>query len=265
MTPQFSSDLELAIGASKEAGKAIMEIYQTDFSYQMKADHSPVTQADLASDRIIKEILTKTAYPIISEETDTSYDYGQGKAWFVDPLDGTKDFIAKTGEFTVLIGLALDGKSIAGVVYQPVTGVMWAAEKNKGAYVWREEKWEQIHVSSTVELKSARITMSRHHLFESEQNILQALQLDYVKQGSPGFKMSQIASGNFDLYFAFGPKQWDVCASDIILREAGGMVSQINGDPILYGGVDKKIPNGIIAANGVYVEFVDFYKKYAKS
>ncbi len=265
MTPSFSSDLVLAIQAAEAAGKAVTQIYQTDYSFQIKSDNSPVTEADLVSDQIISTTLAKTNYPISSEENEHLTDCSVGKAWIVDPLDGTKDFIAKTGEFTILIGLIENGQAVAGVIYQPTTNLIWVAEKGKGAYKRVQNNWEKIWVREQTELSTAQVTMSRHHLGELEKNILQTLGLSYTSKGSCGYKMAQIASGKFDLYFAFGPKQWDICAGDIILAEAGGSLTQVTGEPIQYGGLDRKIPNGIIAASGVHRQFIDFYKQYGKN
>lgn len=266
MKPVFSADIELAQEAAYTAGAAVMEIYDTDFSVDIKQDTSPVTKADITSDEIIKTILAKTGYPIISEEgVQSKIDLSVGMAWVIDPLDGTKDFIGKTGEFTILIGLILDGRPVGGVVFQPVTNTLYVAEKGAGAFRKNNTDWEKITVSADTRNEQTRVVVSRHHFGPYEQNILKELGLGYTQKGSCGLKIAEVAGGYFDLYFAQGPNQWDACAGDAIISEAGGIVSRFDGSPIRYGGLDRKIPYGIIAANSsVWARFVDFYKEYAQ-
>ncbi len=264
MNPVFSADIELAITAACEAGTAIMDIYQTDFLIQEKLDYSPVTSADLASDVIIKKILGITGYPLLSEEgVPSEADLTTGKVWIVDPLDGTKDFIAKTGEFTVLIGLALDGEPVGGVVYCPVTEILYVAEKSQGAYIKNGNNWTRIRVGEEGVLAKAKIVMSRNHLGKIEQEILTGRGLSFIQKGSCGLKIAEVAAGQFDLYFSSGPNQWDVCASHCLINEAGGVFTTLRGEPIKYGDSVRKIPFGVIAANHkIQEQLLDLYRSY---
>ena len=262
---QFSTDMQYAVEAVLRGGKEIIKIYQqAQFGVNHKNDSSPVTEADQASDKIIRNILSQTGYPLLSEEGARSdLELTDGKAWIVDPLDGTKDFIARTGEFTILIGLILNGQPIGGVVYQPTIGALFIAEKDKGAYQKTTTGWRQLNIQDDKGLAQARMVMSRHHLTEEEKNILTKHNLPYTQKGSSGLKIVEIAAGRYDMYFTLAElKQWDLAAPHCILNEAGGKLSALGGKEIVYGGLEQGVGAGVVAGNArACADFLEFYQK----
>ena len=138
-------ELDIAIKAAKEAGDAILEIYQGDFKISIKNDNSPITDADLKSNEIIKKILSQTEHVILSEEDrDDQSRLSKDTIWIVDPLDGTSDFIDKTGEFTVMIALIKNKKPILGVIGWPTEKTFFVAQKGCGAFRYSNGKWGNI-------------------------------------------------------------------------------------------------------------------------
>ena len=138
-------ELDLAIKAAQEAGNTILKIYEKDFKTFTKTDNSPVTDADLQSNKIIKEILSVTKHSILSEEdVDDKNRLSDDMVWIIDPLDGTSDFIDKTGEFTVMIALVENQKPILGVIAWPTEKTLFVAQKNCGAFRYSDNKWEKI-------------------------------------------------------------------------------------------------------------------------
>ncbi len=135
-------ELDIAIQAAKEAGNAILEIYQENFKISKKSDDSPITEADLKSNEIIKKILSQTEHVILSEEDrDDQIRLSKDTIWIVDPLDGTSDFIDKTGEFTVMIALIKNGKPILGVINWPTEKTFFVAQKGSGAFRYSNDEW----------------------------------------------------------------------------------------------------------------------------
>lgn len=246
-------ELDLAIEASLKAGKAIMKIYQTDFQSDTKEDDSPITEADLVSNKIIKEILGKSGHYILSEEdADDDERLEQKTLWIVDPLDGTSDFIDKTGEFTVMISLIWDKKPVLGVINWPDGKKIFAAQKGKGAFRLANGNWEKITVSNTLELKSSKAVGSRHHLSDKEEMLIKKLEIPEFSSIGSSLKVCKISAGEADVYFTFTNKmsEWDTAASYCIVNEAGGTMTDIQGNEITYNNKDVKHQNGILVTNG---------------
>ena len=233
---RIKSLIQALIPVSREAGAAILEVYNaTDLGVQQKSDSSPLTKADLASNSIICEALKNLSpdIPIISEENDdlsyaerSKWDY----CWIVDPLDGTKEFIKKNGEFTTNIGLVHKNPVIAGVVYIPVFDEMYYAIKGEGAF--KISKEGEVKISATAFKttdQGLKVICSRSHLNEETQTFVDALsQPELVAKGS-SLKFLSIAQGEADLYPRLAPTmEWDTCAAQIILEEAGGQVLVAN-------------------------------------
>ena len=146
-------EIEIAMDASIKAGNVIMEIYGKEFSSKLKSDNSPITEADIKSNQIIKEILTNTDYPILSEEdNDNEMRLNHEKVWIVDPLDGTTDFVNRTGEFTVMIALVSNKKPILGVINWPTKNTLFVAQKGSGAFRFSNDQRTRIAVSKTLKL-----------------------------------------------------------------------------------------------------------------
>ena len=150
-------ELDIAVKAAQEASNIILEIYQKDYNTFTKKDDSPVTDADLQSNKIINKILSDTKYSILSEEDiDDQSRLSKDMIWIVDPLDGTSDFIDKTGEFTVMIALIQNRKPILGVIAWPTEKTLFVAQKNCGAFRYSNDKWDKISVTKINELPKCR-------------------------------------------------------------------------------------------------------------
>ncbi|MBK6620095.1 MAG: 3'(2'),5'-bisphosphate nucleotidase CysQ [Saprospirales bacterium] len=229
---------------AREAGEAIMDIYQRegDWEVEQKADHSPLTLADRRSNELICKGLEQLPghYPIISEENKTipyeerkSFEY----CWMVDPLDGTKEFIKRNGEFTVNIALIHENRPILGVVHVPVTGATFWAAKGEGAHWTNGSHEEPIHAASF--LPSAphlKIIASRSHLNpETEAYVALYKEPTLVSRGS-SLKFMLLAEGEAHVYPRLAPTmEWDTAAAQIILEEAGGSVLEADSQlPLTY-------------------------------
>ena len=242
--------LQYAIKASKEAGKAIMEVYAQPFEVYTKADQSPVTQADLRASNIIKELLRPTGLPFVSEE-DLPPDRSQyHRYWLVDPLDGTAEFVKRNGEFTVNIAL-IDGKRpVLGVIYAPVTEQLWYADINNGAYkdMGHGRGLELVEGSSCVSRPFTVLVSRSHRTQEVDDYINEKLRplhpnLVIDSQGS-SLKFARLAEGTADVYVCYSKtKEWDTAAAEAILCAAGGKVLRIaDGQPLEYSKADYPNP-----------------------
>lgn len=218
--------LTLSKEAARAAGVDILEIYESgDFSVEAKADNSLLTLADKAAHNRIVSFLEKTGIPILSEE-GRSIPYNERKDWeyfwMIDPLDGTKEFVKKNGEFTVNIALIKEGRPILGVVYPPVLDQMYTAIQGAGSFLDGHE----IHVSGKrLEESNLKTVASRSHMSQETEQFLSKLdQPEIVSKGS-SLKLLLVASGMADVYPRFGPTmEWDTAPAHIIVEEAGGQV-----------------------------------------
>lgn len=229
--------LEDVIKIARHAGDAIMRVYESDdFDVQQKGDESPLTKADLAAHNVICDGLKALAmqYPIISEESsDISWEQRKHwqRYWLVDPLDGTKEFIKRNGEFTVNIALIENGEPILGVVYAPVLDAMYIGERNKGASL----NGEIIRVEQN-EPETLRIVGSRSHASQETTDWLEQLGKPYeiVAMGS-SLKICLVAEGKADIYPRLGPTcEWDTGAAHAVLNGAGGTITTVDGEPLRY-------------------------------
>jgi len=227
------------------AGEAIMEVYKSDdFGVDHKADDSPLTKADMASHHVIEAGLKKLTaeIPVLSEESAAiPYEERQtwNKYWLVDPLDGTKEFIKRNGEFTVNIALIEQGKSILSVVYVPVTEVLYSAAQGVGVFKKEAGKRSSIMVMKNSRFKPT-VVGSRSHMSEEVKNYLSRLgQHDLVSMGS-SLKFCLVAEGKADLYPRLGlTSEWDTAAAQCIVEQAGGHVVTMDGKPLMYNTKDS--------------------------
>lgn len=233
-----------------EAGAAIMDVYESDdFNVQQKGDDSPLTKADLEAHKVICEGLRalKTQYPVISEESsDISWEQRKHwcRYWLVDPLDGTKEFIKRNGEFTVNIALIEKGVPVMGVVYAPVLDAMYTGERDQGAFLNDNPVKVAAEAPATL-----RVVGSRSHPSQDTTDWLDALGKPYemVPMGS-SLKICLVAEGEADIYPRLGPTcEWDTAAAHAVLSAAGGDITTINGDPLLYNQKDDYLNPNFIA------------------
>ena len=226
-----------------KAGIAIMEIYNKDFKIDYKDDKSPLTEADTKSNEIICEALNDLYpdIPLMSEENKQT-DYGIRKDWeyyfCIDPIDGTKEFIKKNGEFTVNIALIYKNTPVLGVVYAPVLNDMYWAKKDAGAFKNNEKLPLQININPKEKLS---VVASKSHLSKETQEFIDSLDTKEITQVSKGssLKLCMVAEGVADIYPRLAPTmEWDTAAADAIVRESNKMTYQFdkNGSdkPMIY-------------------------------
>ena len=235
------------------AGEKVLEIYETDFSTEKKDDDSPITQADIESNKILKEVLGETGISILSEEdVDDKKRLSDDKIWIIDPLDGTTDFVNRTGEFTIMVGLVEKHKSILGLIYWPIKKKMYLAESGKGAFR-HDEEWEKIETTMMSEMQNCQALVSRHHLSEKEKKLLDEMEIAVVTSIGSSLKVTEIASGDAEIYLTTTNKmkQWDTCASNCIISEAGGKMTDMSGKELSYNTEIVNHENGILVTNGL--------------
>jgi 3'(2'), 5'-bisphosphate nucleotidase len=257
----YDHELRVALHLAREAGAAILEFYKGPLQIEQKSsfdDREPVTQADRVANELIVKALRKE-FPndgILAEESvDTAHRLDKRRVWMIDPLDGTNGFIDGNGDFAVQIGLAEDGQCVLGVVHQPLTGVLYHAVRGQGTWIMRPDlKPEQAAVSDQKELSLMRLAASRSHRSPRMDQVVKAFRVkEEIRRGSVGIKVGLIIEQQCDLYVHLSPrtKQWDTCAPEIILTEAGGRLTDLFGRPLTYNSPEVQNRNGIIASNGV--------------
>lgn len=227
------------------AGAAILEVYESDdFGVDHKDDDSPLTKADLAAHNVIVAGLEQLTpdIPVLSEESaDVPFEERQKwkKYWLVDPLDGTKEFIKRNGEFTVNIALIEEGKSVLSVVYVPVTEVSYSAAVGVGVFKRKDGKKSSISVMKNSRFRPT-IVGSRSHMNDEVKTYLERLgQHELVSMGS-SLKFCLVAEGQADLYPRLGlTSEWDTAAAQCIVEQAGGHVVTLDGEPLLYNTKDS--------------------------
>jgi 3'(2'), 5'-bisphosphate nucleotidase len=243
MTPR-GAWRERVLQLACDAGDAIMHVYARDFAVETKADKSPVTAADLAAHRIICDGLSELTpdIPVLSEEAaNIPWDTRRAwtRFWLVDPLDGTREFVKKNGEFTVNIALIENHEPVMGVIYAPALDVLVHAERGAGAFLRTED--EDASLTTTRPAAAPlRVAASRSHLDERTRRLLDALG-DHERMGlGSSLKFCRIAEGRIDFYPRFGPtSEWDTAAGQAILETAGGAVLDLAGEPLRYNTKDS--------------------------
>ena len=220
---------------ARDAGEAILAIYNTDFDVRRKDDASPVTEADEAAEAVILAGLARVSpdIPVIAEESVAAGhipDVSGGRFWLVDPLDGTKEFINRNGEFTVNIALIEHGHPVIGVVYAPAIGRMFCgfadSATGDGAPI----------NANKVPDKGLTVIASRSHRDYKTEEFLKDFDVKELKSAGSSLKLCLIAAGEADMYPRLGrTMEWDIAAGHAVLRAAGGTVTTVDGAPFLYG------------------------------
>ncbi len=258
----LEKELEVAIALAKKSGEAIMKFYESGVVTEEKigADSfsEPVTIADRTASKLIVEGLADQ-FPddgILSEEEfDDRQRLGKKHVWIIDPLDGTQGFIDKNGDFAVQIGLAEYGASILGVVFLPFENILYFASYGGGAFlIEKDGNSQRLQVSAKRDFGKMLLASSRNHRSPRMNRIVSELGLEReVQRGSVGLKIGLIARQIADLYIHLSPrtKHWDTCAPEIIVREAGGEMTDLFGGKIIYNTPDVQNHNGVLASNGI--------------
>jgi 3'(2'), 5'-bisphosphate nucleotidase len=259
-TQNYHQYLESVIAIAKAAGTAIMQVYATDFSVEKKDDNSPLTEADLAAHHVIVSALKQLTphIPILSEESegiDEETRKNWGQYWLIDPLDGTREFVKRNGEFTVNIALIDKNRSVLGVVYAPVNDLLYFATAAHGAYKQvGANSALKIH-TKTLDPKRPIIAGSRSHSDEKMQRFLHniknhtGLMPELISMGS-SLKICLVAEGRADVYPRLGPtSEWDTAAAHCILKEAGGDIIEVSGSVLRYN-TKQSLLNPMFFASG---------------
>ena len=230
------------VSLAHSAGEAIMEIYATDFEHQTKSDDSPVTAADLAAEAIIEAGLAELApdIPLVAEEAASEGhlpDISGGLFWLVDPLDGTREFVSRNGEFTVNIGLIADGAPVLGIVHAPALDLTFTGLVGSGATVSRDGG-----LATPVSVRPATadnltiVASRRHGDPEAIDRLLRGRPVADRKTAGSSLKFCLVAEGEADIYPRFGrTMEWDTAAGQGVLIAAGGQVTDEQGAPLTYG------------------------------
>ena len=257
--------LDLLVSLCTEAGEEILRWYASDRAseHSNKADDTPLTQADLASHEILSRGLLPTGIPVLSEES-TDLELRQRRSWprcwMVDPLDGTKEFLARTGEFTINVALIDSSRPVFGVIAVPVEGSLYAAARGQGAWRFQDGNWQPVQARRLDEQSPLVVHTSRRHRGQTLESFLDKLSVhpagverDYA--GS-ALKFCRMAEGRGDIYPRFSPcSEWDTAAGEILLEAAGGALRAPNGDAFHYNCRDSLL-------NGHFIAVADPHNKY---
>lgn len=245
--------LTMLIKDFRDAGKLAMSIYKRDFDITLKDDKSPVTEADLAVDEVIVAALEKTYpdIPVVSEERSLDHmnKNNVNRFFLVDPIDGTKEFIKKTGEFTINVALIENGVPVAGVVYAPALGRLFMADIDGSAFELDEQDNKKpLNVRNCASTELVAVA-SRSHNTPETQAFLDSHKIEGCVSAGSSLKFCVVAAGEADIYPRFGPTmEWDTAAGHAVLRAAGGQVVNIDRSPLTYGKLDFRNPNFIAAS-----------------
>jgi 3'(2'), 5'-bisphosphate nucleotidase len=241
------------ISLARAAGREIMQVYESDFAVTLKDDRSPLTAADLASQRVIVQGLQSLTpeVPVLGEESapaDIATRRQWPSLWLVDPLDGTREFVKRNGEFTVNIALVHEHAPVLGVLYVPVTNDCYSAALGLGAWHNDEHRGAQpLHASARCH-DPPRVLASRSHRGRGVDGLLERLgPHDIVSVGS-ALKFARLAAGDADFYPRLSPtSEWDTAAGQIIVEEAGGRVTDLSGAPLRYNARDTLLNPDFVA------------------
>ena len=229
---------------ARAAGDAILTIYRQPFAVEYKQDESPLTAADQGAHEVIVQALARLApdIPVLSEESDAETmqaRLGWSRYWLVDPLDGTKEFVSRNGEFTVNIALIDHGRPVWGLVYAPVLDRLWYGGKGIGAWRVADGTHKAIQTRPHEAGQAWRVVGSRNHLSQETLDYLAPFgEIELVSMGS-SLKFCIIAEGGAELYPRLAPTcEWDTAAAQAVLEGAGGSVTQLDGSALAYNKPD---------------------------
>lgn len=260
----FRKETITAINAAIKAGTKIIKIYSTNFSTQYKGKNDPITKADIESNNILIKELSQFNYPILSEEMNPNIDRSD-KFWIIDPLDGTKEFINRNGEFSVMIALVKGNTPLLGVVYQPTNKTLYVAEKDLGVFKKVNNSWVKLTCSKVSSLKDSKAVLSKSHLYEKDKKYLELMNIkNFIQLGSSGLKVGKICEGKADFYFNPSSKLkiWDTAAATCMISQAGGKITDMFGNNLDYT-KDIYHLNGIMVSNNnLHSLLIKKYKEF---
>lgn len=250
----MKDELEVALRLAREAGDAILHVYARDFAVERKADAEPVTEADRTADHLIRIGLLE-AFPddgLLSEESPDDFErLEKRRLWIVDPLDGTRQFVKHIPEFAVMIGLAVEGRAVLGVVHLPCEKESYVAWERGGCFrVDASGEFQRVHVDERpLDPARMRVTVSRTLERTRTERVLISLgDVPVVRSGSVGRKAALIARGDADAYFTLSGRSnhWDACAPEVIVREAGGFFGDARGRTLVYNTAETRNERGLL-------------------
>jgi len=260
---RYDRELETAARVAREGATLVRGYYRKKMVIEAKAGNEPVTEADRAANALIVERLA-AAFPkdtILSEEIpDSGARIGRSRIWMVDPIDGTSDFILGDTGFVVMIGLCVDGRPTVGAVAHPLSEKVYAGVVGVGA--WVEDVAgvrTPLHPSTIERSPGIRLVASKTHRTPRVDKIKKALQIeDEINVGSVGLKIGLVTEAKRDLYVYTGgrTKIWDTCGPEAVLTAAGGKMTDVDGNPLVYDREDLYNRRGIVASNGPLHPFV---------
>jgi 3'(2'), 5'-bisphosphate nucleotidase len=262
-------ELDEVLRIARRASDVVRSVYATPFTVELKGPDDPVTRADREANELICTALA-ASFPgdaILAEESvpaspaEVARLAAEGRVWFVDPLDGTREFADRNGEFAVMIGLAVHGRAALGVVVMPVSGEAIAGRADTPSAFAEDEAGARrpLTVSAIGDPRQATIVVSRSHRPAMLDPLIRRLGIPHVVPcGSVGVKVARLVLGAADLYVhgGGGAKRWDSCAPEAVLAAAGGRFTDLAGAPIDYASADLVLRSGIIASNGALHESV---------
>jgi 3'(2'), 5'-bisphosphate nucleotidase len=252
-------EAKLALDVAREAAAVVMRVYAAPFDVEYKGKDDPVTRADKEANALIVERLARETpgVPVVAEESDPSQYAGfagAAAAWFVDPLDGTREFVARNGEFAVMIGLAEKGRATLGAIVAPAWGRAFVGIVGEGAWeIDAAGSERRVQVTSRTDLAGASIVVSRSRApARIEAFIASVGAKRAVPVGSSGLKGVLVATGDHDAYIQPGRAgmRWDACATEALVVAAGGACTDAYGDAFDYGTADIENSRGLVASNG---------------
>lgn len=253
----MNAELTVMLRIAAEAARVVMDVYARPFDVDYKAPQDPVTEADRRANALICEELAKAfpGVPIVAEESDpATFELFRDseRVFFVDPVDGTREFVERNGEFAVMIGLVEGARAIASVIDAPARGEIFAGWVGDGAFVIRDGKQTPISVSDVPDMRQGRLVGSRSHRGPQLERAIATLNpREVLVMGSAGLKGTLVASGVVEAYVApgYAGKRWDACAADALVTAAGGILTDTHGDAIDYRAPSLSNDRGLLCSN----------------
>jgi 3'(2'), 5'-bisphosphate nucleotidase len=251
----LTAEFEFACDVAREAATIVNTFYIGSSEVQYKPGREPVTEADRsANQHIVNRI--EAQFPddgVLSEESkDDLQRLQKNRVWIVDPLDGTKEFIARNGEFSIMIGLSIGGRAVMGVIMQPEPGLLYAGGVGLGAHLYEANERIPLQVSDCREVRNMTLVSSRSHRQKLVDQIVRSLRISRERvSGSVGLKVGLISRQLADLYVHPSPgcKEWDLCAPHALIEAAGGTMTDCWGNSLRYNKRDVRAHNGLVASN----------------